>query len=80
MEHEKVYPESNLRPLTLIPLTLILAFAGGVFWFASIYAQTVDNVQAITEIKTSQEKYYQAIQVMSERLARIEERLNDRRR
>jgi hypothetical protein len=71
----ETFPESNLKPLMLIPLTVVIAFAGGVFWFASLYAQTNDNARTLNTLQGRQEKYYEKIQEISERLTRIEAQL-----
>lgn len=39
---------------TLVPVSLLAALAGGIFWLSSMYAQTQANAQAVVEIKETQ--------------------------
>ena len=39
---------------TLIPLSLLLVIAGGIFWFSSMYSQTQANAESIVEVKQQQ--------------------------
>lgn len=61
-----------LSESTLVPVSLIAVFAGGVVWMTTIYNTGVSNAQTIQEVVVRQEKYFEIIIDIRERLKRIE--------
>lgn len=69
---------SKLTETTLIPLSMVIALVGGVFWLSTMYAQGAANAKAqeetkveILEIKKKQEKYVEDMALIRESLIEL---------
>ena len=60
---------------TLIPLGLVIAMIGGIFWLSSIYFETKTSANDIKDLKAQQELYNQTLSNIDHRLSRIEGKL-----
>ncbi len=58
---------------TLVPISLVIAIGGGIFWLTEIYFNGQANANSITDIKQNQEKF---IEDVSKDVAQIKKSLN----
>jgi hypothetical protein len=60
---------------TLLPISLVITLAGGVFWLSSMYSKVEAHEVGLTSLKASQTAFQQEV---IDRLARIETALKDK--
>jgi hypothetical protein len=65
---------------TLIPISLVIAFLGGVVWLTTLSNQTQANTAALKDIQSKQERYNESIVTIEKSLVRIEYQLTEKRR
>lgn len=64
-----------LNEKTLVPLSLVAAFAGAVMWLTTVFAQVRTNGERLKEVRTNQQTYIETVQQIDRRLSNIEGRL-----
>lgn len=60
---------------TLLPISLVIVFMGGVVWLTTLYAKTEANAAALQKIEFKQDQYLQNLEKILQKLNRIEGKL-----
>lgn len=72
----------SITERTVVPISLVVTFIGGVIWLSTLYAETKQNTAEVTEIKKEFRAAMNEVRTLNllviERLARIEERLKSK--
>lgn len=66
---------SKITESTLIPLSLVITLAGGIFWLTVMHSESQANSRALQALEAKQDKYLETVQKIDRRLANIEGRL-----
>jgi len=61
---------------TLVPISLVLVFIGGVYWLSSLYFNTNANAKAIEEMARNEAETRAILMSIDQRLSRIEGKLD----
>ena len=56
---------------TLVPLSLLGAMVGGIFWLTSMYNQTLANTESVKEIIKKQDSYSEDLHLIKMELSEI---------
>jgi len=64
---------------TLMPISLVLIFLGGVAWLTSIAADVKFTSNTIEKVEIKQERYNATLSEINSRLSRIEGKLENKR-